>query len=253
MSHCKRLSGKNALVTASTAGIGLAIAERLAQEGCNVFICSRRQANVDEALTLLRGKGLPVAGCACHVGNAEHRKALVQKAVQAFGKIDFLISNAAVNPTAAPILETSADAIDRILDINVKSAVLLVAEAAPHMNDGGAVVFVTSITAFNPPFPIGMYAVSKTALLGLTKALAAEMGPRGIRVNGVAPGIVPTKFASSLVGDPVLEQQQVEATLLKRLGRVDDMAACVAFLVSPDASYITGETIVVAGGIQSRL
>ncbi|MEW5309582.1 MAG: hypothetical protein WDW38_001463 [Sanguina aurantia] len=231
MSHCKRLSGKNALVTASTAGIGLAIAERLAQEGCNVFICSRRQANVDEALTLLKCKGLPVAGCACHVGNAEHRKTLVQKAVQAFGKIDILISNAAVNPTAAPILETGS----------------------PHMNDGGSVVFVTSITAFNPPFPIGMYAISKTALLGLTKALAAEMAPRGIRVNGVAPGIVPTKFASSLVEDPALEKQQVEATLLKRLGRVDDMAACVAFLVSPDASYITGETIVVAGGIQSRL
>ena len=144
-----------------------------------------------------------------------------------------------------------------------------------------------SLSAFSPPFPIGMYAVSKTSLLGLTKGLAAELGPQGIRVNGVAPGIVPTKFASALVEDPILasqtiwgiriliqyggtliqtnpgelnlcrrtqqEKAQIEATALKRLGKPEDMAAAVAFLCSDDASYVTGETLVVAGGLQSRL
>lgn len=121
------------------------------------------------------------------------------------------------------------------------------------MRPGGAIVFVSSYTAFNPAPPIAMYAVSKTALLGLTKALAEELGPAGIRVNCVAPGIVRTKFAEALVANPELEQAAIARTLLGRLGEAQDMAAAVAFLASQDASYVTGETIVVAGGMQSRL
>lgn len=253
MASCKRLQGKVAVVTAATAGIGLGIAERLATEGAKVMICSRKKDNVDDTVKQLRSKGLEVSGCVCHVGSAEHRKQLVQKTVQAYGNIDILVSNAAVNPTSGPLLDTPPAAIDKILDINIKSALLLVQEAAPHMHSPGSIVFISSITAFNPGPPIAMYAVSKTALLGLTKGLAAELGPRGIRVNCVAPGIVPTKFASALVEDPALEKAQIESTLLGRLGRPQDMAAAVAFLASEDSSYITGETIAVAGGAYSRL
>ncbi|KAG2448150.1 hypothetical protein HYH02_006735 [Chlamydomonas schloesseri] len=252
---CRRLEGKVALVTAATAGIGLATAERLAQEGASVFICSRKASNVDETVAALRGRGLEVAGCACHVGSAEQRKKLVEACAQKYGGIDILVSNAAVNPGAGPLAETSPDVIDKILDINVKAAVLLVQEALPHLRKrpGACIVFVSSVTAFNPPEPIAMYAVSKTALLGLTKGLAAELGPEGIRVNCVAPGIVPTKFSAALVETPELAAQQASSTMLRRLGRPQEQAAAIAYLVSPDAAYVTGETLVVSGGMHSRL
>ncbi|GLI69172.1 hypothetical protein VaNZ11_013741 [Volvox africanus] len=252
---CKRLEGKVALVTAATAGIGLATAERLAREGASVFICSRKQSNVDETVAKLRNRGLEVSGCACHVGSAEQRKRLVEQCVQRYGAIDILVSNAAVNPGSGPLAETPPDVIDKILDINIKSALLLVQEVLLHLlkRRGASIVFVSSVTAFSPPAPIAMYAVSKTALLGLTKGLAAELGPQGVRVNCVAPGIVPTKFSAALVQTPELAAQQAETTMLKRLGRPEEQAAAVAYLVSPDAAYVTGETIVVAGGMHSRL
>lgn len=249
----KRLVGKVALVTAATAGIGRGIAERLAQEGARVMICSRRQDNVDETVADMRAKGLQVSGMVCHVGNAQHRQALVDRTVQEFGQLDILVSNAAVNPTAGPLLDTPPDAIDKILDINIKAALLLVQAAAKHMKRGGRIILISSVTAYQPAAPIAMYAVSKTALLGLTKGLAAELGPEGITVNCVAPGIVPTKFSAALVADKQLEQAQIDATSLKRLGTPQDIAAAVAFLASDDASYMTGETLVVAGGMSSKL
>ncbi|KAG2442387.1 hypothetical protein HXX76_002473 [Chlamydomonas incerta] len=252
---CRRLEGKVALVTAATAGIGLATAERLAEEGASVFICSRKASNVEETVAALRGRGLEVSGCACHVGSAEQRKQLVAACVQKYGGMDALVSNAAVNPGAGPLADTPPDVIDKILDINIKAAVLLVQEALPHLRKrpGASIVFVSSVTAFNPPEPIAMYAISKTALLGLTKGLAAELGPEGIRVNCVAPGIVPTKFSAALVETPELAAQQASATMLKRLGRPQEQAAAIAYLVSPDAAYVTGETLVVSGGMHSRL
>lgn len=253
MGQCKRLSGKVALVTAATAGIGLAIAERLAMEGAKVFICSRKQKAVDDAVAALCARGGQAAGCACHVGDADQRKRYINQAVQTFGKIDILVSNAAVNPTAGTLVETPEEAINKILDINVKSAVMLAQLAVPHMKDGGSIIFISSVTAFSPPLPIAMYAVSKTALLGLTKGLAAELGPSGIRVNCVAPGIVPTKFSSAILATPELEAAQKASTMLGKLGRPHDIAAAVAFLASDDSAYITGETLVVAGGMNSRL
>lgn len=251
---CKRLEGKVAIVTAATAGIGRATAERLASEGAKVFLCSRRRDAVEKAVAELTAKGYTVGGCACHVGSKEQRKRFIEEAVKAYGKIDILVSNAAVSPAATPISKTSEEAINKILDINIKSAVMLVQETLPHMSGPGAsITLISSITAYNPQHPIGMYAVSKTALLGLAKGLAAELGPQGIRVNGVAPGFVPTKLSAYLVQRPDLARQQAEATHLRRLGTANDMAAAVAYLASDDASYVTGETLVVAGGMPSKL
>ncbi|KIY99416.1 dehydrogenase/reductase SDR familymember 4 [Monoraphidium neglectum] len=213
-----------------------------------------KQSNVDETVAQLRSEGLEVRGCACHVGDEAQRRQLVTNTLEAYGpSIDVLVSNAAVNPTAGPLLSTPLEAMDKILDINVKAALALLQAVAPHMPSGGSVVMVSSVTAYNPPFPIGFYAVSKTALLGLVKGLAAEMGAAGVRVNGVAPGIVPTKFSQALVADPALEQAQIEATSLKRLGTPEDIAGAVAFLASSDGAYVTGETLVVAGGMPSKL
>lgn len=173
--------------------------------------------------------------------------------MQKYGRIDALVSNAVVNPTAGPLLDTPEGAIDKILDVNIKAALLLTSAAVPHMPRGSCVLFVSSVVAYNPGPPLSMYGVSKTALLGLTKALASELGPQGIRVCGVAPGIVATKFAEALVSTDALRRQQEDATHLGRLGTPHDIAGAAAFLISDDAAYVTGETLVVAGGMPSKL
>ncbi len=196
----------------------------------------------------LKSEGLSVSGVACHVGDAAQLQALVDFALTQHGKIDILVSNAAVNPTSGPIMDMDSSAIDKILDINgkcspvcgvtvsacvfitpppppyscvavigndtVRSAVILAQKAVPHIPRGGSITFVSSYSAFTPSAPIAMYAVSKTALLGLTKALAEELGPDGIRVNCIAPGVVPTKFASALVENEDMKAANEARTFL---------------------------------------
>ncbi|XP_075513812.1 tropinone reductase-like 3 [Primulina tabacum] len=248
----KRFEGKVAIVTASTQGIGFSIAERLGLEGAAVVISSRRQKNVDEAVEKLKGKGIETLGLACHVSNAQQRKDLIEKTIQKYGKIDVIVSNAAANPSVDGILETEESVLDKLWEINVKATILLLQDAALHLKKGSSIVFISSIVAFQPPLGLSMYGVTKTALLGLTKALAAEMAPN-TRVNCVAPGFVPTRFADFLTSDESKRKDLEERTLLGRLGTTQDMAAAVAYLASDDASYITGETLVVAGGVPSRL
>lgn len=142
---------------------------------------------------------------------------------------------------------------DKLLEVNVKAAVSLVQAFAPLIPSGGSVLLVSSVTAFAPAAPVAMYAVSKTALLGLTKALAAELGSRSVRVNCLCPGIVPTKLSEALIADAGDRARLEQSTCLGRLGRPEEVAACAAFLCSDDASYVTGENLVVSGGMQSRL
>ncbi|XP_058080542.1 tropinone reductase-like 3 [Magnolia sinica] len=248
----KRFEGKVAIVTASTQGIGFGIAERIGSEGASIVISSRKQKNVDEAVGKLRSQGIDAIGVVCHVSNAEQRKNLIQKTVQKYGHIDVIVSNAAANPTTDTILETQESILDKLWDVNIKTSILLLQAAAPHLRKGSSVVFISSISAYQPEASMAMYGVTKTALLGLTKALATEMAPN-TRVNCVAPGFVPTHFADFLTSNEVVRNAIEDRTLLKRLGTTGDMAAAVAFLASDDAAYITGETLVVAGGLPSRL
>ncbi|GMH15766.1 hypothetical protein Nepgr_017607 [Nepenthes gracilis] len=248
----RRFEGKVAVVTASTQGIGYSIAERLGLEGANVVVSSRRQKNVDEAVEKLSARGIQVLGVVCHVSNSQHRKNLIDQTIQKFGEIDIIVSNAAANPTMDSILESRESVLDKIWEINVKASILLLQDAAPHLKKGSSVIFISSITGYNPQASMLMYGVTKTALLGLTKALAAEMAPN-TRVNCIAPGFVPTNFAKSITDNAAIRKAIEEETLLKRLGTTEDMAAAAAFLASDDASFITGETLVVAGGVPSRL
>ncbi|XP_014507539.1 tropinone reductase-like 3 [Vigna radiata var. radiata] len=252
MVKSKRFEGKVVIVTASTQGIGLAIAERLGLEGASVVISSRKQQNVDAAAEKLRAKGIEVLGVVCHVSNPQHRKDLILKTVQKYGKIDVVVSNAAANPSVDSILQTKDSVLDKLWEINVKATILLLKDAVPYLQKGSSVVIISSIGGYNPPPSLAMYGVTKTALLGLTKALAAEMAP-DTRVNCVAPGFVPTNFASFITTNEAVRKELEDKTILKRLGTTEDMAAATAFLASEDASYITGETIVVAGGMPSRL
>ncbi|VAI16691.1 unnamed protein product [Triticum turgidum subsp. durum] len=250
---CRRLEGKVAVVTASTQGIGLAIAERLGLEGAAVVISSRKQKNVDEAVEGLRAKGITVVGAVCHVSNAEQRKHLIDtEEFMNFGHIDIVVSNAAANPSVDSILEMKESVLDKLWDINVKASILLLQDAAPHLRKGSSVILISSIAGYNPDAALTMYGVTKTALFGLTKALATEMGPN-TRVNCIAPGFVPTRFAGFLTTNETIRNELIERSILKRLGSVEDMASAAAFLASDDSSFITAETIVVAGGTQSRL
>jgi len=248
----KRLQGKIAIVTASTQGIGFAIAERFGLEGASVVVSSRKQKNVDEAVDKLKSKGIEVLGVVCHVSNPQQRKDLIDKTVQKYGHIDIVLSNAAANPSVDNILETKESVLDKLWDINVKASVLLLQAAAPHLSKGSSVILIASIAGYHPQASMAMYGVTKTALLGLTKALAAELSP-DTRVNCIAPGFVPTHFADFITHNPALRNEIEQNTLLKRLGSAEDMGATAAFLASDDSAYITGETIVVAGGMPSRL
>ncbi|XP_053451144.1 dehydrogenase/reductase SDR family member 4 isoform X1 [Nycticebus coucang] len=249
------LANKVALVTASTDGIGFAIARRLAQDGAHVVVSSRKQQNVDRAVATLQGEGLSVSGTVCHVGKAEDRERLVAMAVKLHGGIDILISNAAVNPFFGNLMDATEEVWDKILGINVKATVLMTKAVLPEMEKrgGGSVVIVASIAAFNPFPGLGPYNVSKTALLGLTKNMAIELAPRNIRVNCLAPGLIKTSFSSMFWTDKAREETMKETLRIKRLGKPEECAGLVSFMCSEDASYITGETVVVGGGTPSRL
>ncbi|XP_078501029.1 dehydrogenase/reductase SDR family member 4-like [Lissotriton helveticus] len=249
------LARKVALVTASTDGIGLAIARRLAQDGAHVVVSSRKKSNVDRTVEELKAENLSVMGVVCHVGKEEDRQRLVEMAVERFGGIDLLVSNAAVNPFAGNILDSTDEQWEKILDINVKATFLLVKLVAPHMQKrgGGAIVIVSSIAGYVPFESLGPYSVSKTALFGLTKALAPSLAPMNIRINSLAPGLIKTKFSSALWKDESTMNYLISKLGVQRLGEPEDCAGSVSFLCSPDSAYITGETIVVAGGAQSRL
>ncbi|XP_012611515.1 dehydrogenase/reductase SDR family member 4 [Microcebus murinus] len=249
------LANKVALVTASTDGIGFAIARRLAQDGAHVVVSSRKQQNVDRAVAALQGEGLSVSGTICHVGKAEDRERLVATAVKLHGGIDILVSNAAVSPFFGNLMDATEEVWDKILDINVKAAALMTKVVVPEMEKrgGGSVVIVASIAAFNPFPGLGPYNVSKTALLGLTKNLAIELAPRNIRVNCLAPGLIKTSFSSVFWMDKAKEESMKETLRIRRIGTPEECAGIVSFMCSEDASYITGETVVVGGGTPSRL
>ncbi|CAL9046475.1 short-chain dehydrogenase/reductase SDRA-like isoform X1 [Musa acuminata AAA Group] len=247
-----RLEGKVAIVTASTQGIGFAIAQRLGLEGAAVVVSSRKQKNVDEAVEMLRSKGIEAMGVVCHVSNPQHRKDLIEKTVQKYGHIDIVVSNAAANPTVENILDTKEPVLDKLWEINVKSSILILQDASSYLRKGSSIILISSIAGYLPQASMAMYGVTKTALFGLTKALAAEMSP-DTRVNCIAPGFVPTHFADFLTKNAAIRKTIEDQTLLKRLGTTEDMASAAAFLASDDSSYITGETLVVAGGMPSRL
>ncbi|XP_016131646.1 dehydrogenase/reductase SDR family member 4-like isoform X1 [Sinocyclocheilus grahami] len=257
MSHhiSPNLSGRVAIVTASTDGIGLAAAEALGQRGAHVVVSSRRQANVDKAVSLLRSKNIKVIGTTCNVGKAEDRDKLISMTIEQCGGVDILVSNAAVNPFFGNILESTEEVWDKILGVNVKASFLLTKQVVPHMEKrgGGSVVIVSSVAGYQPMQGLGPYSVSKTALLGLTRALAPDLAHSNIRINCVAPGIIKTRFSAALWENESVFEEFLKQTSIKRLGQPEDIGGVIAFLCSDEASYITGETITVTGGMNCRL
>ncbi|KAM6909091.1 dehydrogenase/reductase SDR family member 4 [Xenentodon cancila] len=244
------LAGKVAIVTASTDGIGLAAAQALGKRGAHVVVSSRRQANVDKAVALLRTQSIQVTGTTCNVGVGEDREKLVRMTLDQCGGIDILVSNAAVNPFFGNIMDSTEEVWDKILAVNVKSAFLLTKLVVPHMEKrgGGNIIFVSSVAGYQPMQALGPYSVSKTALLGLTRALAPELAQSNIRVNCVAPGIIKTRFSSAIWQNEDIVDEFKKQLSIKRIGDPEEIGGVIAFLCSEDASYITGETITVTEG-----
>ncbi|KYN04601.1 Dehydrogenase/reductase SDR family member 4 [Cyphomyrmex costatus] len=252
---CHRLEGKVAIVTASTEGIGFSIARRLAQEGAKVMISSRKEANVKKAVEELKSEGLQVAGTVCHVGKAEERKNLFEKTKSDFGGLDILVSNAGINPVVSTVLDSDEEVWDKIFDINVKCMYLLMKESLPLLkcSKSPSIIIISSLAGYQPFNLLGIYSISKTALLGLIKATSSELANEGIRINGIAPGIIKTKMAKMLYESEESHEFAIMSSSMRRLGMPDEVAGVAAFLASDDASYITGETVIVSGGTNARL
>ena len=202
---------------------GLAIAERVAEEGATVVVSSRKAANVDRVVAAIRARGLKAEGIPCHVGKVDDIKQLIAETVKRLGRIDGLVSNAAVSPAMGPLTNLSESEWDKIFNINLRAAWLLVREASPYLTPGASIIFVASTASFAPSFPLGAYGVSKTALLGLTKALAHELGPSKIRVNCLAPGLIRTRFSEELWKNDEIASRAVSNSYLGRIGESSEM------------------------------
>ncbi|XP_018569702.1 uncharacterized protein LOC108909766 [Anoplophora glabripennis] len=245
-----RLSGRSALVTGSTYGIGYAIAKRLAEEGAKVIISSRKKENVDEATKNLRDQGLDVSGLVCHVSSPDDRKRLLKEAEKNNG-LDILVCSAGVNPAVGPLFSCSESAWDKIFDVNLKASYQLTKEALPLLKQSkaGRVIYNSSVSAIHVFKDLGPYATSKAALCALTRYAAYSLGPDNITVNSVVPGCIKTRFSEVLTPNEEETKKLISMIYLKRLGETKDVSGVVAFLASDDAAYITGENIVVCGGI----
>src|SRR5690606_5662360 len=231
------LKDRVAIVTGSTRGIGRAIAEFYARAGAKVVISSRKQEACNEVAAELEAAGHEVLAVPCHVGRKEDLQTLVDRTMAKWGRIDILVCNAATNPTYGPLSELSDEAWDKIMETNVRGTFWLCNMVLPLMaqNGGGSVILLSSIAGLRASTNIGAYGVSKAAEAGLARNLAAEWGPKNIRVNAIAPGLVKTDFARALWEDPVRLERAQNATPLRRIGEPEDIAGVALFLAS-DAS-----------------
>ncbi|MEU2927154.1 SDR family oxidoreductase [Streptomyces sp. NPDC007251] len=243
----RRFEGRTAILTGASRGIGLAIAERLVSEGAKVVITARKQEALDEAVARLGGPEHAI-GVAGHAADVDHQTEVVTRALDSFGSADLLVNNTGINPVYGPLMTLDLDVARKIVEVNCLAALSWTQRVyrAWMSAHGGAVVNVSSVAAVRPAPGIGLYGASKAMLTHLTEELAVELGP-DIRVNAVAPAVVKTKFATALYDGR--EDEAAAAYPLKRLGVPEDIGGTVAFLLSDDAAWITGQVLVVDGGV----
>lgn len=245
-----RLDGKIALVTGASRGIGEAVAQGLAASGAKVVLAARKQEGVDAAVGKIRDAGFEAAGIPAHVGKDEAIGELVDFTVETYGGVDVLVNNAATNPVFGPVLDQDAAALDKVHEVNVRGPFVLAQKLQPIMAErgGGSIINMASMAGIAPMAGLGMYSVSKAALIHLTKVLASEWGAAGIRANAVCPGLIKTKFSSALWQDEGVAQSTVAQLAIPRLGEPDDVAGVTVFLASDAARYCTGGVYTVDGG-----
>jgi NAD(P)-dependent dehydrogenase (short-subunit alcohol dehydrogenase family) len=245
------LSGKIALVTGASRGIGEAIAKLLAEQGAHVIVSSRKLDGCQIVADQIIADGGSAEALACHVGNMEQIEEAFSYIRNKFGKLDILVNNAAANPYFGHILDTDLGAYSKTVDVNIRGYFFMSVEAGKLMRDngGGAIVNTASINALQPGPMQGIYSITKAAVVNMTKAFAKECGGLGIRVNALLPGFTKTQFAGALFANDSIYQSAIQQIPMKRHAEPSEMAGTVLYLVSDASSYTNGECIVVDGGM----
>lgn len=249
-----RLDGKVALVTGASKGIGAAMARGLAEFGASVVLCSRKQDAVDAVAQDLRNDGLEAIAVAANVGNRDDIEILVETAVRTYGGIDVLINNAAANPVFGPIQNTDERAFDKIVEVNLKGPFELArrVHAIMRARGGGSIINISSIGGIRPEANIGIYSVSKAAIINLTRAMAQDWGGYNIRINAICPGLVKTRFSEALWQDETTLDRFVARIPLGRIGEAEDLVGLAIYLASAASAYCSGGVYMVDGGYSAN-
>ena len=241
------LSGRKAIVTGSTQGIGHGIAKALAQAGAQVVITSEDEKAVASTASTLCDAGHDVRGMVCDVTQAKELEGLVDDTISCFGGVDILVCNAGITGTAG---SWSLDDFDQVMAVNLRSIVALTSLSLPHMAalGGGSVILMSSLSALRGNGAINAYALAKAGVAQLARNLAVQWGPQHVRVNALAPGLIETPLSEHLLADARFMARRLQMTPLRRVGTVEEVAAACLFLASPGSSYITGQHIAIDGG-----
>ncbi len=245
------LTGKTAIITGASKGIGEAIAYFLGKAGANVVVSSRKQEALDEVAERFKTEGINSLAVACQMGDMGAIDNLVKTTIETFGGIDIVINNAATNPVFGPIVEADLDAYEKIMDVNVKGPLHLSKLAYPYLkkSDNASVINISSVEGISPGFGLGLYSISKASLIMLSKVLAAEWGHEGIRINTICPGLIKTKFSKALWSNENIMKQVMAKQPIKEIGKPEDIAALTLSLVAKSGAYCTGATFTADGGL----
>jgi len=238
-----KLANKTAIVTGASRGIGRAIAETFVREGARVVICGRKEETLDQVAREIGPAVMPVA---CHVGRPDDVRQLVEKA----GAVDILVNNAGTNVAQGPCLDMDEGQFDKMVEINLKSAFRLMNAVAPGMcaRGAGSIINIASISGMRPQFHGMLYSVTKAALIMMTQSYALELGPKGVRVNAIAPGLIQTRLSEYYWRDDERRAEHIERQPIRHLGQPMEIAEAALLLASDGSSYMTGQTLVIDGG-----
>lgn len=244
------LTDKVALITGASRGIGAAIAVAYAAAGAKVVLSSRKQGDLDEVAAQIKAAGGEALAVAAHTGDDAAVQALVERAINAFGGVDILVNNAATNPHFGPIMTAEMSHWDKILDVNVKGYFRMAKACVASMRTrgGGKIINMASIAGRAPQQGMGIYSVSKAAVLMLTEVLAAELAADNIQVNALAPGFIKTKFSSAIWGNPALHDAVIKAIPQRRIAAPEELTGIALYLAAPASSFTTGATFTIDGG-----
>jgi NAD(P)-dependent dehydrogenase (short-subunit alcohol dehydrogenase family) len=247
------LTGKIALVSGASRGIGAAIAKLLAGQGAHTIVSSRRQADCEAVVDDIVAAGGSAAALACHIGELDQIEALFASVRQKHGRLDVLVNNAAANPYFGSILKTDPAAFQKTVDVNIRGYFFMSTHGAQLMieNGGGSIINVASVNGVNPANFQGIYSITKAAVISMTKAFAAECAEAGVRCNALLPGLTDTKFASVLVNTPAILERALAHIPMRRVAKPAEMAGAVLYLASAASSYTTGAILNVDGGYLS--
>jgi NAD(P)-dependent dehydrogenase (short-subunit alcohol dehydrogenase family) len=245
------LDGRVAVITGASRGIGRAIALRFAQAGARVVVSSRKLENVRTVADEIRGSGGEALAIQAHVGRPDDVMALVERTVEAFGQVDVAVNNAATNPHFGPLLSADEGQWHKTLDTNVTGYLRVCKAVVPHMErqGGGKILNLASIAGLRPSPGLGVYGVSKAAILALTQILAMELGPANVQVNAIAPGVIRTRFSQLLWQTDQIAGPILARIPLGRFGEPKDVASLALYLASPASDYVTGAVFLVDGGL----